>query len=93
MHWLICGISSFITSACLVLIVISTIKEKKNVIWVILYSFLVGMNFLSGLADFLLRIAFSPKTVIINILCCFGIVLMVVPTFIKKIKEWKNDDR
>lgn len=92
MHWLICGISSFITSACLVLMVISKIKEK-NVIWVILYSFLVGMNFLSGLADFLLKVDFSPKTVIVNILCCFGIVLMIVPTFIKKVKEWKNDDR
>ena len=92
MHWLICGISSFIMSACLVLMVVSTIKEK-NVIWTILYSFFVAMNFLSGLADFLLKIAFSPKTVIVNILCCFGIVLMIVPAFIKKVKEWKNDDR
>lgn len=91
MNWLICGISSLIMSACFAPFIMVAIKEKQNVAWLILYSFFAGVNFLSGVTDFLLRISYSPKTVVINVVCCVIMVLMAFPFFVKKLKEQKRD--
>lgn len=90
MNWLICGVGSFVVAAC-VLYMFFDSKKKNKKFWCGMYLILFVMNFLEGIFDFIIRTDHSKATVIMQIVCAFIMIVLVLLSILVNYKTKQID--
>lgn len=90
MNWLICGVGSFVVATCVLYMFFDSKKKNKN-FWCGIYLILFVMNFLEGIFDFIIRTDHSKATVIMQIVCAFIMIVLVLLSILVNYKTKQID--